>query len=145
MVWTSASNGLTTVNRNGEGFADFGDPGVTQSPDSIDKHTYGNAFDGVKVDSCAPDDRFYAWFKHHFTRQPSDGCCALGYQRSMQTRDGNISGEHDDRTAADLGGFAPPKFSTQRQGTHEAAAADRNELRSPHSSRSSIGCSSYAL
>ena len=41
---------------------------------------------------------------------------------------------------ADLRWFAPPHLATSRDVRHVAAAALRNDSRSPHSSRSSIGC-----
>ncbi len=106
--------GSATVNCDGEGFADFGHPRIAQSPDSIDKHTYGNTLDRVEVDSWAPANRVLARFKHHFTREPADCCRARRYQCSTQPRDGSISGKDDDGATTYLWRFAPPKFSTQR-------------------------------
>lgn len=52
-------------------------------------------------------------------------------------------GQHNDRTASDLGDLAPLDLPPRGEGSHDAAAALRNEARSPHPSGSSSGCSSY--
>ncbi len=56
----------------------------------------------------------------------------------------NVSREHDDRTSADVGWFAPPQLATPGQCGHVAAAASRNDAKSPQSSGSVIGCATYA-
>ncbi len=50
---------LTTVDCSRERLTDFGHASVAQHSDSINKYTYGNAFDRIKVDSCAPPDGIY--------------------------------------------------------------------------------------
>lgn len=60
------------------------------------------------------------------------------------SRDHRVAREDDDWSATDLGHLAPPHLATCWNGAHDDAAARRNDARSPHSSGSSSGCSSYA-
>ena len=63
---------------------------------------------------------------------------------ASQARNRRITREHDDRSPADVGQLAPPHLSPcgKRARAHDAAAASRNDARSPQASGSSSGCSS---
>ena len=84
--------------------------------------------------------RVVAGFEDDLARQTPDRRGARCHQCTSQVWDRSVSGQHDHGAATDLGWLAPPHLATSGQARHVAAAALRNESRSPHSSRSSIGC-----
>jgi hypothetical protein len=133
-----------TVDRYFKCGADFAHPRVAQSPETIDKDRERDALDGVKIDPCSSWNRVVTRFEHDLTGQASDCRGAGSYKCASEPRDRDVTRQDHDRAPTDVRGLAPPNFTTHRYRTHDAAAASRNDARSPHSSGSSNGCSSYA-
>ncbi len=133
----SATSGA--VCGNFERTADLPHARSTQRADSIDEQCDRNGFNGVEVHHASAIDRVIARFQDNFARQASDGCRAGRNQRAPHPWNRGIARQHDDRSSTDLGRFAPPQLASLRQVRHFAAAASRNDARSPHSSGSSIG------
>lgn len=67
-------------------------------------------------------------------RESSDRCRARCDQRAAQSRDRGIARQHDERSTTDLRRLTPPQLTALGHLTHVAAAALRNDARSPHSS-----------
>ncbi len=133
--------GLAAVHRNCERRADLGHSAVAHATDSIRKHTYRDAFDRIEIDSGSATHRIIARLKDDFASEAADRGRARCDQSATESGNCRITREDDDGSAANLGRFAPPEFAAQ-WGAHVAAAADRNDWRSPHSSGSSMGCCS---
>jgi len=67
------------------------------------------------------------------------------HERPTVSRDEDgVAREDGDRPASGLGHLAAPHLPARGEHRQDVAAARRNDPRSPHSSGSSIGCSSYA-
>ena len=79
------------IHRNRESGADLGHSDITQSANSIGKHTYRNAFDRIEIDCSFPAYRIVAWFKDDLARKASDGSGARGNQCSAQSRYGSVA------------------------------------------------------
>lgn len=117
---------------------------VAQAAESINEHSDGHTLDRVEVDGAPPRDWITARLEQYLTRQASDGRGARGDKGSPEAWNGSVAAQHQYRPTADLRQLAPPQFAPVRLILHNAAAAERNDARSPHSSGSSSGCSSYA-
>jgi hypothetical protein len=83
--------------------------------------------------------RVVAWFKDNLTGQATDGRSARSDDRPSKARNGGIARQHDHRPSANVGKLTPPDVAPGGQRAHDAAAAARNDARSPHSSSSSRG------
>ncbi len=139
---SSPPSRTTAIDGDRECRADLVHLVVAESAQTFDEDGDGDALDGVEVHRARSRDRIGVRFEHHFTWQPADRCRARGDQRPLETRDGRVTAQDHDRPPADLRQFAPPELTSTRCAVHDEAAAVRNEARSPHSSGSSIGCSS---
>jgi len=133
-----------TVDGDGEGVTDLSHALVAQAAGPVDQNSDGHALDRVEIDNAHAGNRIDAWLEHHLTRQASDSRGARGHQRPTESGNGGISTQHHDGSSADVGQLAPPELAASGLVGHEAAAAERNDPRSPHSSASVAGCSSYA-
>jgi len=130
------------VDGNGEGVADLTHPSVAQPADSVDKHCQRNALYRVQVDRRTTRYGVVSGLKHHFTDESPNCRRARSNQCAAMPRDYCIAGEHDDRSTPYLWHLAPPHVTAGGKSHQDAAAACRNDARSPHSSGSSSGCSS---
>ena len=137
---TTAS--ASAVDGDLESTADLAHAGIGQPSESRDEHGDPDALDGVEVDCCSARDRVVAGLEDDFAGKRSNRCRARCDKCSSKSRDRRVARQDDDGAPADLGKLAPPQLSPRRQRAHEAAAACRNEARSPHSSGSSSGSSS---
>ena len=132
------------VDRHLKGGAYLPHPLAAQSAESLDQHCDRDALDRVEIDSRKPGDRVRARFEEDLARKVPDIGCAGGDQGAAQSGDGSVPGQDKYRTSANVREFAPPEFPSTSCVGHVAAAAERNDSRSPHSSGLLIGCSSYA-
>ena len=130
------------VDRDFEGATDLPQAGIGQTAESFDEDADRDALDRVEVDGRAPRDRIVAGFEDDLAGERPDGRRAWRDEYAPKSRDRRVTRQDDDRAPADLGELAPPQLAPSGQDAHEAAAAWRNEVRSPHSSGSSSGCSS---
>jgi len=130
------------VDRDREGAAHLAHSCVAQPAEPVEQHTDRHTLDGVEVDCRTTRYRVIAGLEHHFADESSNRRRAWSNQSPAMPRYHCVTGKYDDRTPADLGHLAPPDLATGRQSAHDAAAARLNDARSPHSSGSSIGCSS---
>lgn len=119
-------------------------PIVAQSTESFDEYAHRDALNGVEIHGASSWDRIVAGFQLHFTRQVAECGGARSDQRSPKPGNRNVTREHDDRSATDVGKLAPPHLAARGISRHEAAARSRNDAKSPHSSVSLSGCSSNA-
>ena len=136
--------GSVTVDRNRECIADRTHAFVTQPSEPADEDADGHALDRVEVDGAVLWHRVVVGLEHDLARQAPDRGRTGGDERPTESRDGGVAGQHDDRTSADLRQLAPPELATAWLVDHDEDAAGRNDARSPHSSASSIGWTSYA-
>ncbi len=113
---------------------------IAQSADAFDEYGEGHAFNRVEIHGAEATDGIVPWLENDFTRQTSDRGRTWCDEGSSKPRYGGIAREHDDGPPPDVGRFAPPQLASQRCGHQVAAAAARNDARSPHSSGSSSGC-----
>lgn len=141
---SAARRSARAIDRDGQGVAHLAHTSVAQPAEPVDQDGKRDAFDRVEVDRRTARYGVVSGLKHHFADEPTNVRRARRDQCAPVPRDRRITREHDDRTAADLGHLAPPNLAPRGQCGHVAAAARRNEARSPHSSGSSSGCSSYA-
>ena len=137
------TSGSAAVDRDLERRADLAHPTIAQRPDPIHQHCDGDALDGVQVRRTTTRNRVIARLEDHLAGEPPDRGRAGGDERPTKPGDGGVAREDDDRSAPDLGQLAPPGFSPPRD-VHDDAAASRNEARSPHSSRPSMGWAAYS-
>ncbi len=107
---------------------------VTQTAEPFDQCCECDALDGVEVDRASSRDRIVTRFEQNFTGQPAHGGRARCDQASAQPGNRGVARQHHYRTSADLFEFTPPEFAAARFVGHDAAAASRNDARSPHSS-----------
>lgn len=133
-----------TVDSDFKGFADLAHTGVCQPAQTFDEYRDRDTLKRVQVDCRPPRDRIVAEFEDDLAGKASNRRRARCDECPTQPWDRRVAREHDDRAPTDLNQFAPPHLPTDRKRAHEAAAACRNDARSPHSSGSSAGCSSYA-
>lgn len=136
--------GSMTVDGDRKCVADRPHPFVAQAPEAVGEDADRHALDRVEVDVAESWNRIGVGLENHLAGQSPDGGGARGDQGSAESGYRSISTQHDDGSAADARQFTPPELATPRLVAHEAAAASRNDARSPHSSTSSTGCSSYA-
>lgn len=115
---------------------------VAQAAEPLHENAGRHALDGVQVDGGSARHRIFAGIQHDFARQVANGRGARSDQRAPKSWDGCVSGEDHDGSPADVRELTPPEFATRRNRCHDAAAASRNDARSPHSSASSSGWSS---
>ena len=131
-----------TVDRDREGAANVAQTSIGQAAQPLDKNAGRNALDRVEVDSRTPGDRVVARLENDLARERPDGCRARRDEHSPESRNRRVAREDHDGAPADLRELAPPDLTPSGEGVHDAAAASRNDARSPHSSGSSSGCSS---
>lgn len=125
--------------------ADLVHPLVAETTETLSERTDRDAFDRIEIHCETLWDRVAIRLEDDFAREATDVGCARSNQGAPEPGDRNVARQDNDRTAGDLGQFAPPDFSPARQLLHDDAAARRNDARSPHSSDSSSGCTSYAV
>lgn len=114
------------VDRNGQRFAYLGHAGIAQPTDPIRQQSNRDALDRVKIDCSSATDRIVIGFEDHLTREVADRRGARSDQRSAKSANRRIPRQHDDRSPADGGRFAPPEFAPKRGG-HDDATAVRND------------------
>lgn len=137
-IWESA----LAVHGDRQSGADLLHAKVAQASESLDEHRNRDALDRVKIDCRSTRHGIAAGLEHDLARQPSDRRRARPNERPPKPRNGCISGQDDDRSLVDARELAPPHLATFGRRGHDAAAASRNEARSPHSSGSSRGWAS---
>jgi hypothetical protein len=130
------------VRAAGPRVADLAHAGIGQAAKPFDDHTGRHALDRVEVDSRVPGDRVVAGFEDDLALERPDGCRAWRDEDPPKPRDHRVTRENDDGPPADLRQLATPHLAPGWEGVHDAAAAWRNDARSPQSSGSSSGCSS---
>jgi len=130
------------VDRDLEGRTDVPHTGFGQPAQPAHEDCDRDALDRVQVDRRTPRDGIVNGFEDNLAGEPSDRCCAGSDERASEPWDRAVTGQHDDGASTDLHQLAPPHLPPGRKCDHEAAAARRNDARSPHSSGSSAGCSS---
>jgi hypothetical protein len=131
-----------TVDSHCKGGTDLAHSGVTQTPQPADEDRDRDAFDRVEVHRRTTRHGVVTGFEHDFADEPSNRRRTWSHERAEMARDHCVARQDDDRSTTDLGHLAPPDLPTRGKGAHEAAAARRNDAKSPHSSCSSSGCSS---
>lgn len=117
-------------------------PLVGQAAEPLDQETHRHALDGVQVDGAAARYWVVVRLEHHFAGQPSDRGRTRPDQRPSQPRDRGVARQNRYGATPDVGQLAPPHLAPPWELAHDAAAASRNDARSPHASVSSSGCSS---
>lgn len=115
---------------------------IGQAAEPLDQDSYSHALDGVQVDGATPGYRVLVGLQHDLAGQTTDRGRTRSDQCPSQAWDRGVARKNYHGTPADVGQLAPPHLTPQREVAHEAAAASRNDARSPHSSVSSRGCSS---
>lgn len=140
--WLVILGSTRTADRNCQSGAHGPHADVSQSAKAVHKHRDRHTFDRVQIDRRAPWHRVIARLENDLAGKTSDRRRAGSDQYTSKPRYRGVAGQDDDRPPTDLGELAPPHFSSHRQRAHDAAAARRNDARSPHSSGSSIGCCS---
>ena len=125
-----------------EGGTDLAHANLGHPAQPLDEDGDRDAFDRVEIHRRAKRDRVVTWFEHHLAGKPPDGRRAGSHECAAMPWDDHVAGQDNYRSATDLGHLTPPDFPPSREGSHDAAAALRNDARSPHSSGSSSGCSS---
>ncbi len=140
----SHTAGSSAVDGDGEGAADLPHPFVAEPSEPVDEHAERHALHRVEVDRAHLRDGIHLRFEDHFTRKVADRRRARSDEGSTESGDRDVAAEHDDGSATDVGQLAPPELAPARLVAHDEPAAVRNEARSPHSSGSSRGRSSYA-
>lgn len=133
-----------TVDRNADRGTNLSHAVAAQRSKAIDEHTGRHALDRVQVDGATAGDRVLARFEDDLARYPADRGRAGSHEGPSEPRDRHVPGEHEYRSAPDVGKLTPPKLPSPGRACHERPAASRNEARSPHSSGPSIGWVSYA-
>ncbi len=134
-------SGSAAVDSYGERLANLVHPKVAEATYPVDQNSYRNAFDRVEVHGSSTSHRIITGFQDDFAGEPAKRRCAWSNQHAPQSGNCRVSGEYDHGPTAYICRFTPPQLAAQRK-PHVAAAATRNEARSPHSSGSSSGCSS---
>jgi hypothetical protein len=119
-------------------------PVAAQCAEPIHEDRDRHALDRVQVDRTSPGDGIVTGLQDDLARESADRRRARRDDRSAQSGNGYVPRQHHNGTAPDVGKLGPPQLATPGGRRHEAAAASRNDARSPHSSGSSMGCSSYA-
>lgn len=140
----ASGSSAPTIDGNVQGLADLFHAVVTQSTEPFDENANADALDRVQVDGRRTGHRIVPRDEYDLAWQTANRCGARSDQRSAQSRDRRVAGQHDDWPSTDIRQLAPPDLSPRRNPGHEAAAASRKDARSPHSSGSASGCSSYA-
>lgn len=135
---------LRTVNGDREGGADFSHSRFGQSSQPFNESCDRDAFDRVEIDCRAKGHGVISGLEENFAREVSDGGRAGGDEGPTEAWDDGVTRQDNDRSTVDLRHLAPPDLPARWELCHEAPTARRNEARSPHSSGSSSGCSSYA-
>ena len=138
------SGSRSAVDSDLKGSADFAHAGIGETTKSLDKNTHGNAFNRVEIDRRRPRDGIVASLQEHLAGQAPNRRGAGRNDRAFQSWDRCITGQDDYRTATNVREFTPPDLTAGGNRAHDAAAASRNDARSPHSSTSLSGCVSYA-
>jgi hypothetical protein len=140
----TAAASVRAVDRDGEGSADLSHASVGQPSEALDEDRNGDTLDRVQVDRAASGYRILARLETDFADEAADRGRAWRDKCTPVSRDHRIAGEDDDRAAADPSHLTPPDLGARWQRVHDRPAASRNDAKSPHSSGSSRGCSSYA-
>jgi len=130
-----------TVHGDVERLTDGSHPLVSQPSQPLDKHRDRNALDRVEVDSRSQRDRVAVRLDDDLARETSNRRRTRRDERASQPWDCRIAREHDDWPPADVWQLTPPELSSRWDGArgHDAAAASRNDARSPHASGFSGG------
>ena len=128
-----------TVNGDVERCADLAHPLIAVASQSLRECSDRDTLCRVEIHRRGSGDRVRRGLEEDFARYPADGGRTRGNDRSSQSWNGDIPGQHHDRSAGNIGQLAPPDLTPCGQGAHDNPAASRNEARSPHSSGSSIG------
>lgn len=133
-----------TVDGDGERGAGLAQTQIGNASQPLDEDGGGHRLDRVEIDGASARDRLEPRFEDNFTGQTSDSGGARGDKCTTKAGYRRVTRQDENRSATDLGHLAPPELTPLGERTQEAAAAARNEARSPHSSGSWSGCSSYA-
>src|SRR5271156_2862578 len=107
-------------------------PLVAETPEAFHENGSRGTFDRVKVDRGPPRNRIITGFEHHLARQPADRRGTWGDQSAAEPWNRGVTRQHHDGTSTNLRKLAPPHLASSGNRHHEAAAASRNEARSPH-------------
>ena len=134
----------TTVHCDLESLADLTHPLVAEPAQSFDKDSDRDALDRVEIYSGQPWNGIVAGFENDLAGKAANSRRARGHQRASKSRDCSVAREDHNRAATDVRQLTPPDLPSGRKRGQEAAAASRNDAKSPHTSGSSSGCSSYA-
>ena len=136
--------GSTAVDGDRECVAHLPHPFVAEPSETVDEHAERHALHRVEVYRTELRNGIHLRLEHHLARQVADRRRTRGNEGSTEAGDRHVATEHDDGPAADVGQLTPPQLPPTRLVAHDEPAAARNDIRSPHSSGSSSGRSSYA-
>jgi hypothetical protein len=114
----SISARSSAVGGDAECCADLAHPLTAQRAEAFDEDSKRHGLDRIEIDSASATDRVIAGFQDDFARQASDRRGARCHERALQTWDGGVSRQHDNRTSPDLGRFAPPHLTSSRDVRH---------------------------
>ena len=139
-----ASSTAVATNGDFERSADLPHPVVAQPTETLHERPDRHGLDRVEVHDGGAWYRVLARLERNLGREPPDRRRTRPDQCAAQAGNRNVPRQHYDRPATGLRELTPPELTSARKRVHDAPAAARNEARSPHSSRSSRGCVSYA-
>ncbi len=140
--WPRPARSARAVDRDRQSVTHLAHSSIAQPADSVDQDGQRDTLDRIEIDRRTSWHRVVPGLKHHLADEPANRRRARRDQCASVPRDHRIARENDDRTATDLGHLTPPHLAARGHCDHDAAAARRNEARSPQSSGSSSGCSS---
>lgn len=133
------------VHGNVERCADLTHPVVAEPSETLHEGRERDTLDRVEVYRGPPRDWIITRLHDNLAGETPNVGRTGSDQGASQPRNGRVTREHDNWPPADIRQLAPPHLSPcgKRAHTHDAAAASRNDARSPQASVSSSGCSSY--
>lgn len=136
---SSARRSARAVDGNAQGRAHLAHPIVSQATQPGHEDGNGDALDGIQVHRATAGNRILGGVQDDLAGESTNGGRAGRDERASKPRQRGVPGQDDHGAAADLRQLAPPHLPAGGRLIHEAAAAPRNDARSPHSSGSSTG------
>ena len=100
-----------TVDSHSQRRADLVYPLVAETTETLSERTERDAFDRIEIHCQTLWNRVAVRFEDDFAREATDVGCARSNQGAPEPGDRNVARQDNDRTAGDLGQFAPPGFS----------------------------------
>jgi hypothetical protein len=98
------------IHCNVERGAHFVHPCATEPTEAVHEYRNRDALNGVEIQRASPWNRIFLGLEHDFAEETADHRCARCDEGSAKPRDGNVTGEDDDRPTTDIRKLAPPHF-----------------------------------